>query len=92
MKFFLPLRGATVVAVLLSALALIGCTNEMVVEPGKEVHLEYTLRLENDAVMESNVDGQPLVFRQGEGKIIPGLDKELLGMRVGETREIVVMP
>lgn len=92
MKFFLPLRGTTVFAVLLSALALTGCTNEMVVEPGKEVHLEYTLRLEDDFEMESNVGGQPLVFRPGEGKIIPGLDQGLLGMRVGETKEIVVMP
>ncbi len=92
MKLFLPLRGTTAGVALLLLAGLAGCANEMVVEPGKEVHLEYTLRLENDFEMESNVGGQPLIFRQGEGKIIPGLDKGLLGMRVGETQEIVVMP
>ncbi len=92
MKLFLPLRGTTAGVALLLLAGLVGCANEMIVEPGKEVHLEYTLRLENDFEMESNVGGQPLIFRQGEGKIIPGLDKGLLGMRVGETQEIVVMP
>jgi FKBP-type peptidyl-prolyl cis-trans isomerase SlyD len=92
MCFFLKLRGATVVTLLLLTAGLAGCANAVVVEPGKEVHLEYTLRLEDDTEMESNVGGQPLVFRQGAGNIIRGLDQELLGMQVGDTKEIVVQP
>ena len=55
------------------------------------VSLEYSLTVEGEVVDSSDVYG-PLQFIQGRGNIIPGLEKELSGMQIGESREIIVQP
>jgi FKBP-type peptidyl-prolyl cis-trans isomerase SlyD len=64
----------------------------MVVETGKQVSIEYTLRIEPEGVVDSNVDSDPLVFTQGAQEIVPALEKALEGMGVGETTEISIRP
>ncbi|MGC9325909.1 MAG: FKBP-type peptidyl-prolyl cis-trans isomerase [Desulfomonilia bacterium] len=60
---------------------------------GKNVSIEYTLRLENHSdVVDTNVGGQPLTYVQGSNQIIPGLEKALEGMKVGESKEVTVEP
>jgi FKBP-type peptidyl-prolyl cis-trans isomerase SlyD len=59
---------------------------------GKKVSIEYTLTLENKEVVDTNVGKQPLTFVQGSGQIIPGLDKSLVGMKVGESKRVTVKP
>ena len=67
-------------------------TTAPVIEKGSKVQLEYTLKDEAGAVLESN-KGQPaLSFVQGDQQIIPGLDRELLGMHAGEEKKVVVKP
>jgi FKBP-type peptidyl-prolyl cis-trans isomerase 2 len=63
-----------------------------VIEAGSMVGLEYTLTLEDGTQVDSNVGGEALRFEQGSGRIIPGLDKELTGMKVGETKQVTVAP
>lgn len=65
---------------------------ETTVENGKTISLEYTLKLENDAVFDTNVGGNPLTFVHGSEQIIPGLEKRLEGMKEGETRNVSVPP
>ena len=55
------------------------------------VSLEYTLTVDDEIIDSSDGYG-PLQFIQGHRNIIPGLEKELFGMQVGETREILVQP
>jgi FKBP-type peptidyl-prolyl cis-trans isomerase 2 len=62
------------------------------VEAGSMVGLEYTLTLEGGTEVDTNVGGDVLRFEQGAGQIIPGLDKELIGMRVGEAKHVTVAP
>jgi|SRR3990172_4117716 len=62
------------------------------VKDGVTVHLEYTLKDEAGKIVESNKGGTPLVFTHGNGQIIPGLEKALLGMREGETKHVTVPP
>lgn len=64
----------------------------MTVSEGKEVSLEYTLRLENKEVIDSNVGKQPLTFTQGSQQIIPGLERELVGLAKGDTKKVTVSP
>lgn len=64
----------------------------MKVTVGKEVAVEYTLRLEDQSVVESTVGAEPLVYRHGMQEIIPGLEKALEGMAIGETKRVVVAP
>ena len=65
---------------------------KMSVAKGKEVSLEYTLRLENKEVVDSNVGKQPLVYTQGSQQIIPGLERELEGLVKGDTKVVTVAP
>ncbi len=56
------------------------------------VGLEYTLRLDDGEVVDTSEGRGPLHFLQGHGHIIPGLEKELYGMGLGEEKAIVVFP
>jgi len=59
---------------------------------GKQVSLEYTLTLEDKSQVDSNVGKTPLVYTQGAHEIIPGLEKQLAGLKVGESKRIEVPP
>lgn len=54
------------------------------------VSLDYTLTVDNEIIDSSGA--QPLEYMQGRGNIIPGLERALEGLQVGETREVVVAP
>lgn len=55
------------------------------------VSMEYTLRVDNEEIDSSN--GQdPLEFLAGHGNIISGLEREMIGMRVGESKDVVIPP
>lgn len=61
------------------------------VEKNKVVRLQYILRLSDGEVLDESGD-QPLVYIQGVGQIIPGLEKGVEGMMMGEERDVVVQP
>ncbi len=58
------------------------------IESGKTVALEYTLKLEDGSVVQSNKDAEPLRFVQGENQILPALEKELEGMGVDDKKVV----
>ncbi len=62
------------------------------VSKGKMISLEYTLKLENDQVVDTNVGKAPLIYRQGASEIIPGVESAVEGMTVGQTKQVVVAP
>jgi FKBP-type peptidyl-prolyl cis-trans isomerase 2 len=62
------------------------------IQAGSMVGLEYTLTLEDGTKVDSNVGGEVLRLQQGSGQIVPGLDKELIGMTVGESKQVTVAP
>ncbi len=62
------------------------------IEAGSTVGIEYTLTLEDGTKVDSNVGGEVLTFEQGAGQIIPGLDRQLVGMQVSEARQLTVPP
>ena len=55
------------------------------------VTLDYKLIVE-DEMLESTEDGEPILFIQGIGQIIPGLENALYGMEVGDQKTVVVQP
>jgi FKBP-type peptidyl-prolyl cis-trans isomerase SlyD len=61
------------------------------VTDGQVVSMEYTLRVDGN-VVDSSVGGDPLEYLHGTGNIIPGLERELEGMSVGESKSVVVAP
>lgn len=54
------------------------------------VSMHYTLKLDDGQIVDSSDGGDPLEFLQGFGQIIPGLEKELYGMAVGDNKKVVV--
>jgi len=62
------------------------------VSDGLIVCLDYTLRLENDEVVDSSEEREPIEFVQGQRQIVPGLEDAIYGMEVGEEKSVVVEP
>ncbi|MCP5002901.1 MAG: peptidylprolyl isomerase, partial [Planctomycetes bacterium] len=58
----------------------------------KVVSIEYTLKLADNTVQDSNVGKDPLRFVYGSNDVIPGLELALAGMRVGDSKHVVVKP
>ena len=99
---FLPTSSWTTLVLALASLCLAAAGaraeesekkgENTVIEAGSTVGIEYTLTLEDGTQVDSNVGGEALRFEQGSGQIIPGLDKELTGMKVGEAKQVTVTP
>ena len=69
------------------------CRDQRCANPARRAGaLEYTLSDETGTVIESNEGKQPMSYIHGKGHIIPGLEKELSGMKVGEEKKIQVKP
>jgi len=63
-----------------------------VIEEGSVVSIEYTLTDDAGAVIDSNVDKEPLTYVQGAGQIVNGLERELIGLKTGEQKKVQVKP
>ncbi|MEJ2706737.1 MAG: peptidylprolyl isomerase [Anaerolineales bacterium] len=55
------------------------------------VSMDYTLKVDGE-VIDTSEGSEPIQFIQGRGQIIPGLESELNGMAVGDSKEVVVQP
>jgi FKBP-type peptidyl-prolyl cis-trans isomerase 2 len=61
------------------------------VATGKKVKFDYTLTVDGQ-VAETTKGKQPLEFTQGQNQLIPGLEKQMEGMKAGEEKKIIVKP
>lgn len=67
-------------------------TTPLTVQDGMVVSLDYNLRLDNGDMIDSSAEGEPLLFLQGAGQVIPGLEQALYGMAVGDEKQVTVQP
>jgi FKBP-type peptidyl-prolyl cis-trans isomerase SlyD len=65
---------------------------EKVVRDGTVVSLQYSLSGEDGKLIESNKGKDPLKYTHGTKQIVPGLEKELAGMKVGGEKRVKVKP
>lgn len=68
-----------------------GFAKDETVTAGKKVKMDYTLTVDNKQI-ETSVGKTPLEFIDGSHLIIPGLEKGIEGMRVGEEKIVTVNP
>ena len=61
------------------------------VQDNMTVEFEYTLTVDG-AVVDSSQGRSPLKYVHGKGEIVPGLEKELTGLHIGDSREVTVQP
>jgi len=74
-----------------------GASTGAMAKTGDKVSMNYTGRLQNGTVFDSNVDPkfkhiEPFVFTLGTGQVIPGWDKGIVGMKVGEKKTLTIAP
>jgi FKBP-type peptidyl-prolyl cis-trans isomerase SlyD len=85
----LAVLGAASPAILRSAEK---AKQEKVVKDGSVVSLQYSLSEEDGKLIESNKGKDPLKYTHGSKQIVPGLEKELTGMKVGGEKRVTVKP
>jgi peptidylprolyl isomerase len=61
--------------------------------PGDQVTVQYVLATYSAGkVIQSSWTSKPFTFTLGEGQVIPGWDKGVVGMHVGGRRELIIPP
>ena len=83
----------TLTAVLLLGLILTGCSSAGGVATAKDgdtVQVNYTGKLADGTVFDSSAGRTPLEFTLGKGQVVPGFEKAVLGMKVGEKKTVTI--
>lgn len=64
------------------------------VENGKSVTLHYTGKFEDGTVFDTSLENgrEPITTILGQGNLIPGFEKSLIGMNEGEKKEFNIDP
>jgi peptidylprolyl isomerase len=65
---------------------------EQKAERGDTVVVHYTGTLDSGEVFDSSRGRDPLEFQIGAGQVIPGFDRAVNGLAVGESREVRLEP
>lgn len=89
-KGVLHMRFRTTLATFLALFSLTsyGYAEEAAtVADGKNVTINYTLKVDGE-VVDSTEGKEPFQYTQGEGVLLPALEKELTGLKEGEHRDV----
>ena len=57
---------------------------------GDTVKVHYKVKLEDGKLFETSVNREPLQFKIGEGKLIPGFEQAVAGMKPGESKTTTI--
>lgn len=57
---------------------------------GDTVRVHYTGKLDDGTVFDSSLNAEPLEFRLGDGNIIAGFEKAVMGMSPGDSKTEVI--
>lgn len=78
----------------------------VVAKSGDTLQVDYTLKLENGSVVDTSIENvakeggiyqaqrpyQPISFKIGSGMVVPGFERQVIGMAAGETKTFAVLP
>lgn len=59
-----------------------------IVKAGSTVKIHYTGTFDDGEVFDSSRETEPLEFEVGAGQVIPGFDNAVIGMSVGEAKQV----
>lgn len=57
----------------------------MAAKEGDKVSVHYTGQLEDGSVFDSSRERDPMTFQLGGGQVVPGFERAVLGLEVGES-------
>lgn len=64
----------------------------MQITSGSVVVFDYTLTDDDKEIIDSSTGSEPLAYIQGEGQIVPGLEKAMEGKKAGDSFSISIAP
>lgn len=88
-QFFKSFFVFTLSVLLLASITVTSFAATLKVKNGRNVKVHYTLTIDGK-VIQTTRKGEPLEYLHGERKIVPGLAKELLGMKKGKRKTVTV--
>jgi peptidylprolyl isomerase len=62
------------------------------VKTGDTVKVHYTGKLDSGEVFDTSEEGEPLSLTVGAGQVIEGFEQALIGMKVGDSKDIIISP
>ena len=84
------------ILLLFSIILVLGCTSTqfsgMAIANGDNISVDYTGSLEDGTVFDSSLGRGPLEFSAGSGRMIRGFDAAVIGMHVGEEKNVTIKP
>jgi len=63
-----------------------------VVRTGDRIRLHYTTFSQDECVIETSLQREPLVFTVGSGDVVDGINRAVVGLRVGQKQRVPVLP
>ncbi|MCE8422845.1 MAG: FKBP-type peptidyl-prolyl cis-trans isomerase [Candidatus Methanoperedens sp.] len=94
-----------ILIVLMAALIFFsGCTGQKTVKTGDNISVDYIGSIQNGKVFDTSIEKiakenniskpefKPLQFTVGNGSVIKGFDEGVIGMKVGETKTLIISP
>ena len=91
-RWVMCVTSALIMAITAAGSAESGTKGNPTIADGMEVSLEYTLKLEDQSVIESNVGRDAMTYKHGAHEIVPGLEQALQGLAKGQKKQVVVKP
>ncbi|TVR19393.1 MAG: peptidylprolyl isomerase [Balneolaceae bacterium] len=61
-----------------------------IAKDGDTVKVHYTGTLENGEVFDTSQEREPLEFTLGQGQLIPGFEKAVIGLNVGDSTKVEI--
>jgi len=67
-------------------------TEAQIAKSGDTVKVDYIGKLVDGTVFDSSIGTTPLTFTLGDGTMIEGFDKAVIGMKIDETKQAILSP
>ena len=71
---------------------LIARQSDLAIGPGTEVTLHFSIHLESGEEVDGTRRGKPATFRVGDGNLLPGFEKSLIGLKSGADERLWLTP
>jgi FKBP-type peptidyl-prolyl cis-trans isomerase SlyD len=63
-----------------------------IINKSKVVQMNYVLRDSEGSELDRSPPGEPFEYLQGADQIVPGLERELQGLKKGDKKKVIVQP
>jgi FKBP-type peptidyl-prolyl cis-trans isomerase SlpA len=67
-------------------------TFDVAIGPKTRVLLQFAISLEDGTEIDSNFAQDPVSFTMGDGQLLPGFEKALLGLKIGDEKTVLIAP